>query len=63
MWGLQGGGYVARIRKTRNEYTFSLVGTEFEYRLHWQTIRKCVVMGYVLSCEVEVERVGWSQVW
>jgi hypothetical protein len=39
---------VARIRKTRSAYTFSLVGIEFEYRLDWQIIHKCVVMGYVV---------------
>jgi hypothetical protein len=59
MWGWVG-GYVARMRKTRNSYPFSLVGMEFEYRLDWQMIRNCVVMGYVVRCEVE--RVGWSQV-
>ena len=31
---------------------FSLVGMEFEYRLDWQIIQKCVVMGYVVMCEV-----------
>jgi len=58
--GLQGGGYVAGIWKTRNAFTSSLVGMEFEYRLDWQIIRNCVVMGYVVWCEVE--GVCWSQV-
>jgi len=43
---------VVRIRKTRNAYTFPLVGMEFEYRLDWQIIQKGMVMGYVVMCEV-----------
>jgi hypothetical protein len=44
-----GGGYVARILKTRNAYTFSLVGMEFKCRLDWQILRRC---GNGLCCEV-----------
>lgn len=43
---------MVRVWKTRNAYTFSLVGMEFEYRLDWQIIQECVVMGYVVMCEV-----------